>query len=107
MTRTLICLFRLALFSTLATQLIVSADVEAGEAPVVFGDPDLKSAIEIDLGIVDPTPADMLELTNFYITGSGLSDLPGMEYALNLRNLGLPYNQISELGPLEGLTNLI
>ena len=85
MTRILRSLFSLVVSATL---LIVSADVATAEDPVVFGDPALKSAVEKQLGITDPTPTDMLGLTSLNLDGDDcyISDLTGLEYALNLGN---------------------
>ena len=41
------------------------------EDPVIIPDPNLKAAIESALGIIDPTPTDMLLLTDLYAGDSG------------------------------------
>ena len=38
----------------------------AAEDPVYFPDAELKAAIEQALGVVDPTPTDMLALTSSF-----------------------------------------
>jgi hypothetical protein len=76
------------------------------EDPVVFGDPDLKDAVERRLGISDPTPTDMLSLTSLNARHHGIADLTGIEYATNLTDLDLGGNQISDISVLWGLTNL-
>ena len=93
MTRILRSLFSLVVSATL---LIVSADVATAEDPVVFGDPALKSAVEEQLGITDPTPTDMLGLGSLNRQRSGISDLTGLE-SLNLEELDLENNQISDI----------
>ena len=61
----------------------------AAEEPVYFADGKLKAAVEEALGIVDPTPSDMLGLTSLSCHGShdvsgDVTDLTGLEYATNL-----------------------
>ena len=48
----------------------------------------------------------MLELTNLSAPRAQISDLTGLEHARNLMNLNLDRNQISDIGPLAGLTEL-
>ena len=74
--------------------------------PVSFADAYLKAAIEQTLGVIDPTPADMLGLTDLEAWEIGITDLTGLEYALNLVDLGLGYNAIADISPLSALTNL-
>jgi hypothetical protein len=45
------------------------------EDPVYFADGNLKAAVESQLGISDPTPTDMLSLTNLDETESGIAEL--------------------------------
>ncbi len=73
---------------------------------VLFVSPGLKAAVACELGVTDPTPADMLGLTVLRAISSDITDLTGIEYALNLEDLSLDINQISDLSPLEALTNL-
>ena len=81
----------LAIFGTFGfTQLVMAAD------PVYFPDANLKAAVESELGIIDPTPTDMLSLTSLHAVG--IEDLTGIEYAMNLDFLNLAYNnQIGDL----------
>ena len=73
---------------------------------VYFADANLKACVEAGLGITDPTPTDMLALTELYCSDRGIADLNGLEYATNLTSLGLKYNQISDISALSGLTNV-
>ena len=75
-------------------------------------DPVLRAAIGRELGEASGatiTGADMARLTSlirpisFF---SSISDLTGLEYAINIVTLGLRGNSISDLSPLSGLTNL-
>ena len=92
------------------TLAIVMAAVLAGSAaaedPVYFADEALKTAVEEELWISDPTPTDMLGLTSLYTTSLSISDLTGLEYAVNLQSLHLINHDITSVSPLSGLSNL-
>ncbi len=83
---------------------VLSVSLEA--APVNIPDANLKAAIETELGVADPEPADMLNLTNLVALNASITDLTGLETATNMTNLELEQNQISDISPLAGLTNL-
>jgi len=81
------------------------------EDPVFFADSALKAAVEAQLWISDPTPTDMLGLTelvrpNTRAQDDAIADLTGLEYAENLQTLNLRYHLISDLSILSGLSNL-
>lgn len=76
------------------------------QQPVEFHDANLKVAVETELGIMDPTPADMLSLTHLNARQRGIIDLSGLESALNLRSLWLGRNHISDISVLSGLVPL-
>jgi len=89
------------------------------EDPVYFADPILKALVESQLGVTNPSAADMVFLKELSAPGRGISDLTGLEYATNLArlNLGelfyywvwppeLRTNQIEDITPLSGLTGL-
>jgi hypothetical protein len=76
------------------------------ESAVYFADPRLKATVEAELWVTNPTATDMLELTSLNIGTQGITDLTGLEYALNLYSLQATHNQISDLSPLSGLSNL-
>ena len=95
---TFVCLL---LFSTLAL----------AEDPVNIPDAALKAAIKEKLGItdpeIDPTASDMSSMTgSLHVESSGVADLTGLEYAVNLTQLYLSGNQIVDVSPLAGLENL-
>ena len=52
------------------------------------------------------TQADLASLRRLVASGSNVSNLDGLEHALNLRDLELESNQIARLSPLSGLTEL-
>jgi hypothetical protein len=86
--------------------LVVSVNVTWAEGPVYFADENLKTAVEAELGIIDPNSSDMLALTNLEAISKGINDLTGIEYALNLTHLDLWANDISDISAVSGLTNL-
>ena len=81
------------------------------EEPVSFGDANLKAAVEEELWILNPTPSDMLGLTKLSYNGrqspnAVITDLTGLQYAVNLQSLSLPSHGFSSLSPLSGMINL-
>ncbi len=92
---------------------------EPPEDTVYFADPILKALVEAQLGVTNPTIADMVFLKELSAAGRGISDLTGLEYAMNLSSLNLGElfyywvwppelrtNQIQDISPLSGLTYL-
>jgi hypothetical protein len=77
-----------------------------GQPPVHFVDAKLKAAVEDELWVSDPTPADMLGLTFLHADCLGITDLTGLEYATNLVDLSLRFNLIQDVSVLSGLTGL-
>ena len=76
---------------------------------VYIPDASLRSKVRAALGTsfgAVITGAEMETLTSFSASSAGISDLTGLEYATNLRILGLRDNSVSDLGPLSGLTDL-
>jgi internalin A len=89
------------------------------EDQVYFADPILKTLVESQLGVTNPSVADMVFLKELSAAGRGISDLTGLEYATNLASLNLGEffyywnwppelrtNQIQDISPLSGLTRL-
>ena len=79
------------------------------DSPVVdIPDPNLRSAIHNALGLDRSTitQADMLRLEALPAELQGITDLKGIEYALNLNSLLLQGNNITNLAPLATLTTL-
>ncbi len=98
---------------TLAIILAVfMVNLAPAEEPVHFADARLKDAVERELSIMDPTPTDMLGLTDLTCVqdwdgqDQGITDLTGLEYAENLQDLNLRLNRISSISALSGLMNL-
>jgi internalin A len=106
-------------FADFTVQARYGGDTEEPGDPVTFTDPILKTLVEAQLGVANPTVADMVFLKELNAAGRGISDLTGLEYATNLTmlNLGEFYyywvwppelrtNQIEDLTPLTGLVQL-
>jgi len=75
---------------------------------VVIPDPALETAIRDALGIPSGPimDTDLAGLTFFSAAGEGITDLTGLEYCVNLRELSLFNNNISDIRTLSGLANL-
>jgi Leucine-rich repeat (LRR) protein len=72
-------------------------------------DPNLRAAIEAELGKAAGdtiTVADMESLTTLEADRADISDLTGLEAAINLTELRLDANNISDISALSGLANL-
>ncbi len=82
-------------------------DIIDNPCPVNIPDANLKAAIETELGVSDPTVADMLNLITLGATNKGVVDLTGLEYAINLTHLNLSSNQISDISSLSNLSSLV
>jgi hypothetical protein len=76
------------------------------EDPVYFADPTFKAAVEARLWIADPTPADMLALTELACIDDRITDRTGVEYALNPQKLSLRPNAFGDISPPSGPGNL-
>jgi internalin A len=106
-------------FAGLTAQAQRNGDPETPEDKVYFADPILKTLVETQLGVTDPTVADMVFLKELNAPGRGIGDLTGLEYATNLTSLNLGEffyyavwppelrtNQIEDISPLSGLIRL-
>ena len=92
---------------------------QVGESPVVtqpdvipgrsidIPDPNLRAVIEEALGTRTIRPDMMATLTTLKAGNKGVSNLTGLEYAINLEKLWISGDQISDLSPLAGCTKLI
>ncbi len=76
------------------------------EDPINIPDIALKGAIETELWVSDPTPSDMLGLVELKCIELGIKDLTGLEYANNLTDLSIRLNQVSDISPLTGCSQL-
>lgn len=88
-----------------------SAQVKAA-APtdlVVFNDTALEANIAQQLGVAvgEITVADMETLVTIKYNDTNISDLTGLEYAVNATKIDLDKNNISDLRPIAELTKLV
>jgi PKD repeat protein len=76
---------------------------------VIMPDANLRAVVYATLGKnpIDPlTSDDMANLTTLIAPGLGITDLTGLEWAVNLTTLDLSNNNISSTASLAGLTKL-
>ncbi len=73
---------------------------------VVFTDPNLKAAVEEQLGVISPNVIDIMALATLDAVGRNISELAGLQYAKNLEYLNLSGNNVASLEPIGGLTSL-
>ena len=65
----------------------------------------VREALDLPAG-ADIPKAQLATLTSLSAAGEGISDLTGLEHAIQLTSLNLHNNTISDLSPLAGLTQL-
>jgi Leucine-rich repeat (LRR) protein len=77
-------------------------------AAVVINDANLEQAVRDALGkpTGEITEADMAMLITLVANDENISDITGLEYAINLSMLSLRQNNISDLSPLQNLVSL-
>ncbi len=80
--------------------------IDYGFEKVNFADDIVKLAVENELGIADPTTLDMRHIRELIMFDGSVSNLTGLEYAVNLETLILPTGQVSDLSPLSELHKL-
>ena len=80
-------------------------------APVHIPDPNLRAAIEEELGKAPGSIITRIEiansLTSLIVSEASIQDLTGLEFATNLYWLTLRENDISDISPLTELKNLV
>ena len=96
--------------SLLLLLIFVSIPLTAtAQTTVEIPDPNLRAAIAEALGKAPDDPilrSEMATLTRLSMGDAGISDLTGLEWAINLTGLNLEGNSISDISPLTNLTNL-
>ena len=78
-------------------------------SPVTIPDANLRAAIERKLGKASGatiTVAEMSRMDRLAANNVGISDLTGLEFAVNLKRLHLSDNNLTDISALSGLTNL-
>jgi cell wall-associated NlpC family hydrolase len=106
-----------ALLALGAVLLLWGAAIALADTHVPFNDSRLRTAVasqlttqgQIPVGSdgTTITPADMETLTTLTAPAKGIVRLDGLQYAANLVSLDLGTNQIADLSPVGGLTNLL
>ena len=87
-----------------------TAGLAALEDLVFIPDVNLRSAINQALGknkTDSLTKGELAQLTDLNAAGLGISDLRGLEWAVNLRSADLSQNNITDLSPLQNLEDLV
>ena len=74
--------------------------------PVTIPDPNLKALLEETLETKRITVDDMSKLIELNAKNQGISDLIGLEFAINLETLNISENLITDLSPISKCTNL-
>ena len=80
-----------------------------GAFAVEIPDPNLRTIIESNLGVITGAPItadEMATLTHLNAENAAINDLTGLETATNLQYLNLIGNAVTDISPLTGLTNL-
>ena len=88
--------------------LLLWAELAAAQV-VEVPDPNLETALREALGLAagqSLTRQEMLRLERVGVERRGIADLTGLEHAVNLTYIIFPHNEITDLGPLAGLTRL-
>ena len=97
--------FRLVLLFAMCLSIPLAATAQTVDIP----DPNLRAAIEVELGKAPGATinvAEMEALTVFFAHDENITDLTGLEHATNLTWLWLGDNNISDISALAGLTQL-
>lgn len=83
------------------------------DEPIVFADPNLESTVRRALGIQDRpvTQKDAYQVQSLNLhhdipSDEAFSDLTGLEYFVNLEELSLDGNKISDLSPIGGMDKM-
>ena len=82
-------------------------DNGAGQTTVVIPDAGLRAAINASLGrnaMDNIDRAELAKLTELHAANKGISDLTGLEWAVNLKSADLRNNQITSTSPLNNLS---
>ena len=99
---------RLLRISTVIVLFIVMPGLSLA-SDITFSDVNLETKIRESLNIPEPTPitqTDMETLLLFSPVGSQITNIEGLEHAVNLTSINFYGNQISEVTPVSALTQL-
>ena len=86
----------------------VILEVSQGDQVINIPDPALEAVIRAKLNkpTGDLIKSDLEGLLELDASNKKISNITGLEYAVNLQELNLTWNDISDISPLAGLTNL-
>ena len=70
-------------------------------------DPNLRAVLEEALGTKTIRPTTMAKLTTLKASNRNIKNLTGLEFAINLKELWISRNPISDLSPLSGCADLV
>ncbi|MDB2113164.1 NPCBM/NEW2 domain-containing protein, partial [Clostridium paraputrificum] len=75
---------------------------------ITIKDKSLKDSIKKELNLLSDniTIGDMYKLTKLSVSNAWISSLEGLQYAKNLEQLDISYNEIKDLSPLKNLKKL-
>lgn len=104
----LIIFFLLISFTNVMTASEINEKNEIGEEKVIFLDENLEESIseELDIPIGEITVENIASLEELDAIGKNITNLSGLEYAVNLKKLNLFQNEITDISPLINLVKL-
>ncbi len=95
-------------FPTVVSEPDTHTDLTPGSiVPVEIPDKALRLGIEETLGIETVTQASIATLKVLKASNRGISNLKGLEFAVNLEELWISGNPITDLSPLAGCVHLV
>ena len=97
------------IISTIVAVLMLGLTFNLFAQVVDIPDPNLQEAIRSSLSLgagVPITVQDMLNLNTLYSQNAGISNLKGLEYALNLVDFNLGQNPITDISPIQNLEKI-
>ncbi|MFC1792967.1 leucine-rich repeat domain-containing protein [Planctomycetota bacterium] len=97
------------IFSEKTTSQVTKTEEPRQEIQPVIHDSNLRDVISVSIGLPkgsDPGLKELLALHELSAQNAGITDLTGLEYAINLTSLDLAGNKIVDLSPLAGLIKL-
>jgi len=93
--------------SIVLSLILIFSILGTAEEPVPFPDQEFKRAIEEAISLSNPTPSDMLKLTELSINAN-IDSICGIEYAKNLQQISLSsiVHDLTPLTRIAGLTKI-
>ena len=97
------------LFISVMSMLVYNASLYAEDAEEWMPDPNLRQVVVevLELPADEPLPKEkMQQLTKLHAIDKGITNIQGLEFAVNLTELDLAGNPIKNIDPLQSLINL-